>query len=455
MRTVFRGGLVYDGGLSAARPADVIVDGDRVVAVVPTGDGFPTVDGLPADGLRTDEPGANGARANELRTDDRMVDARGCVVMPGLVEGHAHVTFPSGLGALEGGFNPPVDVSYFLRSHPADELYATAARNAELLLGAGFTSAYSAGSLLPGDTEVRLRDAINAGRAAGPRLRTASVERDNHFEGHGGDKHDTAGDPVGVAAFVRDMAAAGFENIKLLLSNDDVFLAGGSQMTQYNQAEAAAAHRAADEAGVFLNCHAQSAESVKIAVRNGFRAIYHCSYVDEEAIDLLEEHRDDIFIGPAVGIMWANLYEGEEFGIDATMARQMGSDASLAAMSRLYPELHRRGLRIVPGGDYGFPNNPNGRNARDLGLFVTLFGFSPIEALHAATQVGGELLDRAGDIGRIAPGFLADVLVVKGDPTRDVTLLEDRANLLAIMKGGAFYKLDDALAGRPTVGAVR
>jgi imidazolonepropionase-like amidohydrolase len=196
---------------------------------------------------------------------------------------------------------------------------------------------------------------------------------------------------------------------------------------------------------VFLNCHAQAAESVKIAVRNGFHAIYHCSYADPEAIDLLEEHRDEVFVGPAVGIMWANIHEGEEFGIDAAAAEKMGSVASLAAMERLYPELRRRGVRIVPGGDYGFPNNPIGRNARDLGLFVRLFGFSPVEALHAATGVGGELLDRPDEIGRVADGYLADILVVRGDPTEDVTLLEDADNLLAIMKDGVFHKLSPEL----------
>jgi imidazolonepropionase-like amidohydrolase len=427
-RIVFRNGRVFDGGLEQARPADVVVQGDRITAV---------------------DLGA------EPRDDDRVIDAAGCVVMPGLIEGHAHLTFPSGTGSLEPGFNPPLDVSYFLRDHPLEELHETAARNARLLLDAGFTSAYSAGSLLPGDTEVWLRDAISAGHVPGPRLRTASTERDNHFEGHGGDKQGADGDPRGVADFVRQMAAAGFENIKLLLSNDDVFTEGGSQMTQYTDAEAAAARDAAAEAGVFLNCHAQAAAAVKMAVRNGFRAIYHCSYAAEEAIDLLEEHRDDLFVGPAVGIMWANVHEGEEFGIDAAAAEKMGSPASLDAMIRLYPELRRRGVRIVPGGDYGFPNNPNGRNARDLGLFVRLFGFSPVEALHAATAVGGELLARPRDLGRIAPGYLADLLVVSGDPTEDVTVPEDQDNLLAIMQDGAFHKLSEQLTARGKADASR
>ncbi|WP_344861829.1 hypothetical protein [Amycolatopsis ultiminotia] len=158
-----------------------------------------------------------------------------------------------------------------LREHSPEELRETAARNAGLLLG--FISAYSAGSILPEDTEVWLPDEVAAGCVAGPRLRAASVERDNHCEGHGSDKYDAEGSPDGLAAFVPKMATVGFGNVKLLLSNDDEFVEGGSHMAQYSDTEARAAHEAAVER-VFFNCHAQSAESVKILVRNGFRAIY-------------------------------------------------------------------------------------------------------------------------------------------------------------------------------------
>ncbi len=136
--------------------------------------------------------------------------------------------------------------------------------------------------------------------------------------------------------------------------------------------------------------------------------------------------------------MWANVHEGAEFGIDAAMAERMGSVASLAAMRELYPELRKRGLRVLPGGDYGFPNNPIGRNARDLELFVELFGYSPAEALRATTFYGGQVMDLP--VGLLAPDYLADVLVVRGDPTEDVTLVQDKDNLLAIMQGGRFHK---------------
>jgi imidazolonepropionase-like amidohydrolase len=82
----------------------------------------------------------------------------------------------------------------------------------------------------------------------------------------------------------------------------------------------------------------------------------------------------------------------------------------------LVPKMKAAGLRILIGGDYGFPFNPNGRNARDLSHFVQYFGFSPVEALNAATALGGELMGLK--VGQVKEGYLADLLLVDGDPTR-------------------------------------
>jgi imidazolonepropionase-like amidohydrolase len=111
---------------------------------------------------------------------------------------------------------------------------------------------------------------------------------------------------------------------------------------------------------------------------------------------------------------------------------------------KLIPELKRRGVRVLPGGDYGFPFNPNGTNARDLQHFVDLFGYTPTEALVAATKLGGELMGRGHELGLVAPGYLADLLLVDGDPTQDVSILQNRAKLLMIMKGGKMHKAPPA-----------
>jgi imidazolonepropionase-like amidohydrolase len=116
----------------------------------------------------------------------------------------------------------------------------------------------------------------------------------------------------------------------------------------------------------------------------------------------------------------------------------MGAHSGLEAMQRLVPLMKRRGIRVLPGGDYGFPYNPIGRNARDLEIFVNLFGYSPLEALVAATRLGGQLMDMP--VGEIKAGWLADLLLVDGDPTQDVRVLQNKTNLRVIMKGGQIYK---------------
>jgi imidazolonepropionase-like amidohydrolase len=418
-RTVFVNGSIFDGSGAAPVPGDLVVRDTTIEQVVV------------------------GGGAEQLPSDT-VIDCAGTTVMPGLIESHTHLTFPSAVGHIDPRFNPPIDVSFFRDMPTPDEHLDIARRNARILLDAGFTSAYSAGSLTPVPTEVRLRDELNAGAIPGPRLRAASFERDNNpiQMGPDGPKPKAVG-PDAVRDFIREQAAIGFDSVKLLLSNDDVFVENGSQITQYSVEEAAAAGQQARESGIWLNCHSQSAESIKLAVRSGFRSVYHCTYADEEAVNLLEEHKAEIFLSPAVGIMWANVHEGEPFGMDAAVAEQIGSVRALAAMQQLYPELRKRGLRVMPGGDYGFPNNPIGRNARDLELFVRLFGYTPAEALRAATSYGGDLMDLP--VGRLAPGHFADVLVVRGDPTEDVTLLQDQGNLLAIMQNGAMYKQTDEL----------
>lgn len=103
-------------------------------------------------------------------------------------------------------------------------------------------------------------------------------------------------------------------------------------------------------------------------------------------------------------------------------------------------QLKKRGVRALPSGDYGFAWNPIGTNARDLEHFVNYLGFSPMEALIAATKRGGEIMMMGEELGEIRTGYLADLLLVDGDPSKDVSILQDKNRLLAIMKDGVFHK---------------
>jgi imidazolonepropionase-like amidohydrolase len=130
-RTVFTKGLVFDGSGAEPTPGEVVVDGDRVVEVR--------------------------AGWRDGHGDDQVFDATGCTVMPGMIESHAHLTFPSAVGHLDPSFNPPLDVSFFHHIEGLPSELARAERNAAILLDAGFTSAYSAGSLLPMQVRCRVR----------------------------------------------------------------------------------------------------------------------------------------------------------------------------------------------------------------------------------------------------------------------------------------------------------
>jgi imidazolonepropionase-like amidohydrolase len=102
--------------------------------------------------------------------------------------------------------------------------------------------------------------------------------------------------------------------------------------------------------------------------------------------------------------------------------------------------MHRRGIKVCIGGDYGFAWTPQGTNARDLQTFVEMLGFSPMEAIIAATKYGGEIMGMGNELGQIKEGFLADMLLVDGDPIANVRVLQEKDRLLAIMKDGKFHK---------------
>ena len=176
-------------------------------------------------------------------------------------------------------------------------------------------------------------------------------------------------------------------------------------------------------------------------MRCGVDVIYHCEHADEEALDMLESVKDRVFVGPAIGLLHAAVHEAPEGALHAGIRR--GYDLGLAAASRTYPEMKKRGIRVVIGGDYGFARTPQGENARDIEHFVRHLGYSPSEALVCATRYGAELMG-LGDhqAGQVREGFLADLLLVDGDPVADVGLLRHKDRLVAILKGGETHKLN-------------
>lgn len=402
---LFTNAMIFDGTGRDVFAGEVLVEGNRIAAV------------------------AEGAEQLSREGAD-VINGNGATLMPGLVESHSHLSWPSSVGRIFQGHN-------IAKVLPPEEHLLVTAHNARVTLEAGFTSAYSAGSLGT-RFEVALKKEIEGGYLPGPRLISSSLEQGPSgvpgVPPAEGNKHGRGA--AAMRTYVAEMAVLGVDSIKMLLSGDDAFAEGASQHLTYTEEEVAAAASEAHKHGIWLSCHAQSAESIKIALRHGFRILYHCSHADEEALDLLEAQKDKIFIAPAVGLRYARMHEAEAFGITREIAEKMGVFAEVERMQTLIPKMHRRGIRVLPGGDYGFPYNPIGRNARDLELFVNLFGYTPTETLVAATMFGGELMGLK--VGLLKAGWLADILLVDGDPTNDVRILQHREHLLKIMKNGVF-----------------
>ena len=242
------------------------------------------------------------------------------------------------------------------------------------------------------------------------------------------------------------MVREGVDTLKINPSGDEFVPVARAHQTVMNEAEIAAVCEVAQSRDKRVAGHCRSAQSVKLCVKHGVEIIYHATLCDEEALDALEEAKDRVFVSPTIGITYATMHEAEPWGITYEVAESLGMpvewDHALVNMR----ELKKRGVRVLPGGDYGFAWNPIGTNARDLEHFVNHLDFTPMEAIVAATKLGGEIMMMGDELGQVREGFLADLLVVDGDPLKDISILQDADRLKVIMKDGAFHKRDNAPA---------
>ena len=415
-RTLIAGTTIFDGSGTAPFPGDVLVEDRRIVSVQPGG-------GLPRKGAH-------------------VIDGAGATLMPGLIESHGHVSYPDAARNAD-----------FTRLPPEEHVLVTM-RNAKTMLDCGYTSVLSAASAKP-RLDVVIRNEIAAGRIPGPRYLANGPEIT--VSGGLGDENTlhlphyatptfawVADGPDEIRKVCRVLVREGVDLLKLNISGDTGPRNSRSQRAVMTDAEVAAAMEIAWAAGVRVCAHARSAESVKMCVRHGIGIIYHANFVDEEALDLLEANRDWCFVGPALGLTYQACYAASEWGITPALARERGLLDELEVSVEAMSQMRKRGIRVLPGGDYGFAWNPHGTYARDLLLFVDVLGFTPMETLVAATRMGGEIMGLGGELGQIKPGYLADLLLVDGDPLADIKRLQNQDALLLIMKDGRLHKAPGA-----------
>jgi imidazolonepropionase-like amidohydrolase len=409
-KTIITGAKIFDASGGAPFEGDVVVEDGRISALSKT-------------------PGQISQAGCEV------IHGKGLFLMPGMTEGHTHLSYDN-VGAPEDLVKPPPEEHTLL-----------SARVAKRLLDQGFTSAYGAG-----EAKLRLgvaiRNEIDAGRLPGPRIRAASQEIT--VTGAVGDEsmvHYARQGPSIIVDGPEEMRKAvrlccreGCDNIKLAVSGDPFYPNMPANSTPMSLEEIRMAVETAHNLGRKVNAHTRSLEGTKRCLAAGVDVLYHVEYTDKETLDKLEAAKDRIFVAPSVGLLHTMLYEAAPFGVSKEIATAMGIAELLELSARTHTELRKRGIRHLIGGDYGLGFNPNGTNARDLKYFVDYYGYSPEGAMLCATRNGGLVMRAAGDLGTISLGALADLLLVDGDPLKDLSIMTDAKRLVLIMKGGVVYK---------------
>ncbi len=417
VRRHFRNASIIDASGAAPFLGTVTVEGARIAAVTPA----------PL------EAGCS--------PEDEVIDCTGCTLLPGLTEAHCHISF-----------NNLTSIYSAVEIQPEDHALVALA-NAQLLLRCGFTSLFSAASAKP-RLDVAVRDAIAKGLFEGPRIRAAGQEitptgnlgdlDTNYLTFPRNLRFSVACDGAdGFMRAARLAARDGVDTIKVNVSGDRDWghMHADDTVTVITERELEAVMEVANARRLMVATHCSSSAGVKMCVRQGVQVIYHAPHADTEARDMLESVKDKVFVVPAAGFPISMLRRHDEFRLNWSAEKLASLESEIVTFTRCMRDLHKRGVRVLPGGDYGaFITAPMGENARDLEHFVELFGFTPMEAIVAATRHGAELMRMEHEVGQIKPGFYADLMILDGDPLAYIRIFQDQDRILAVMKDGRFAK---------------
>ena len=430
---VLAAGLAAGHGLAAqvdtTRRPQVLVRAGRLVATR-TGTVL-TNQAILIEGDRIKEVGPADAVAGHASRDVRVIDLRNATVLPGLIDCHTHITSDPGDYYQQLFRVSPIDEA--VRAH----IYA------KRTLDAGFTTVRNVGA---GEfIDVALRNAINDGAVAGPRMLVSTMPLSAtgghgdvngmspylHFEGFSG----IANGVDQIREKIRFEVKYGADLIKVLASAGVLSEEESVGAPQYSQEELNAIVDEAAMWGRKVAAHAHGAEAIKRAVRAGVASIEHGSLIDDEGIRLMKEKGTylvaDIYNDDYILAEYARLgYPQKIIDKERLVGRQQRENFKKAVQA---------GVKIAYGTDAGV--YPHGWNAKQFAHMVR-WGTTPMQAIQAATVNAADLLGWADRVGALEPGKYADLIAVSGDPLQDVTVLE---HVAFVMKGGAVVK--DSLTG--------
>lgn len=404
---VLRAARVIDGtGAAPIASGEVVVTDDRIVAV-----------------------GRQGAVSEPAGA--RVIDLGDATLLPGFIDAHVHI--------IGRALNDPGSRDAAVRDY-AGFGAILGAENARRTLMNGFTTVRVVGS--PNFDDVALRTAIDGGYAVGPRMQVAG-----HAIGITGGHCDENGfrpglmDPdyrEGVAngveqvrAAVRYQAKYGADVIKMCATGGVLSEGDAVGVPQYTQEEMNALVEEAHKLERPVAAHAHGAEGIKMAVRAGVTSIEHGSFLDDEGARMMAAHGTFLVPTLSAGETVVNAADrGVLTGLRAQKARAAGT-----AMRHAIRIAVAAGVPIALGTDAGV--GPHGANGHEFTLMAEWGGMTPMQVIVAGTSNAARLLGWQDRIGTLAPGKLADVVVVAGDPTQNVRTLETAT---FVMKNGVIYK---------------
>ncbi|MGO4504628.1 MULTISPECIES: Xaa-Pro dipeptidase [unclassified Dyella] len=380
-----------------------------------------------------------GERITEVRYDGQVpagvnvIDLGSATLLPGLIDCHVHLTGDP--GEVKGDYYEAVLKRGSIDSAILSPTYA------KRTLDAGFTTVRNLGA--PDYVDVALRNAIDRGDIAGPRMLVSGPPL-GATGGHADDTtgfspwiefHGVEGVADGVDAIrhrVRENVKNGADVIKFMASAGVLSAEASVGAPQYSQEEMNAVVDEAHRWGKKVAAHAHGAESIKMAIRAGVDSIEHSSMIDEEGLKLAKQH--------------GTYLDFDVYNDDYILSEyaKKGFPASTVEKERLVGRLQREnfqravkaGEKMAFGTDAGV--YPHGWNAKQFAV-MTHWGMTPMQAIQAATVNAADLLGMTGKVGAVAPGYYADLVAVSGDPINDVAQLE---HVSFVMKGGAVDKND-------------
>ncbi len=366
-------------------------------------------------------------------TDCEVIDLGGRTLMPGLIDAHVHI-WATDLDILK------------IISRRSEYLAAFAYRSLRAMLGRGFTTVRDAGG-----TDLGYVLALQDGLAPGPRLLHAGkcltqtgghgdFRRPEDFtcacelrEGGGARLVHVVDSPDEVRKAVREELRQGAHQIKIMGSGGVASPADPLDRMQFSDAEIVAAVEEAERHGAYVMAHCHPASAVRRCAELGVRSIEHATLIDEEAAQAVKAK--DAFVVPTLATIFALLEDGEALGLPPVSMEKL-RQVSGGVLQGLQV-MRRTGLKIGLGTDLLGPQQD--RQGTEFALRAQVF--EPAEVLRQATSINAELLRMEDRIGRVAPGLIADLIVVDGDPLADVSVFDrGGANLPVIMQAGVFHK---------------